>query len=147
MSVTYSFLDVSCGFTGPGIATQLGAGSGSAEEGITIAPTEDLNKMTIGADGSGMHSLHADKSAKITVRLLKNSPQNAVLSKAVAFQRASSASHGQNTITVTNSTSGDSHTLTGVAFRKIPDITYAKDGDVLEWEFDAIRWEQLLGGN
>lgn len=144
-SVTYSFLDVACGMVGPGIATQLGNGSGAAEEGITIAATEDVNKMDIGADGSGMHSLHADKSGTLTIRLLKNSPQNAVLSAAYAFQTASSASHGQNTFNVSNRVSGDSITATQCAFKKAPDLTYAKDGGTVEWEFHAVRIERLLG--
>jgi hypothetical protein len=144
-SVTYTFLDVSCGIVGPGLAANLGNGAGAAEEGITITPTEDINKMDIGADGSGMFSLHADKSGMATVRLLKNSPMNAVLSRASAFQRSSGASNGQNTITLTNRTSGDSITLSQVAFKKVPDLTYAKDGGINEWEFYAVRIEPLLG--
>lgn len=144
-SVTYSFLDVFAGIVGPGAAFSLGNGAAVAEEGITITPTEDINKMDIGADGSGMHSLHADKSGMVTVSLLKNSPANALLSAAYAFQTASSASHGQNTININNSVSGDSVTCTQCAFKKAPDLKYAKDGDMLVWEFHAVKIERLLG--
>lgn len=144
-SVTYSFLDVNAGIVGPGAAFSLGNGAAVAEEGITITATEDINKMDIGADGSGMHSLHADKSGQVTVRLLKNSPTNALLSAMFAFQTASSAAHGQNTININNSVSGDSITCTQVACKKAPDLTYAKDGGTVEWEFHAVRIERLLG--
>lgn len=144
-SVTYSFMDVNAGIVGPGGAFSLGNGSGNAEEGITTSATEDVNKMDIGADGSGMHSLHADKSGNVTVTLLKNSPVNAKLSALYAFQTAASASHGQNTINITNKQSGDSITCTQVAFKKAPDIAYAKDGGTVAWEFHSVRIERLLG--
>lgn len=145
MATTYSFLDVNAGIVGPGIACSLGNGAAVAEEGISIDPTEDVNKMDVGADGSGMHSLHADKSGEIVVRLLKNSPTNALLSIAYAFQTATSAAHGQNTINVNNDVSGDSITATQVAFKKAPPLKYAKDGDMVEWVFQAIKIERLLG--
>lgn len=145
MNITYSFLDVQASLVGPGVVAQLGNGAAVAEEGITIQASEDIDKMDIGADGAGMHSLHADKSGTFTVRLLKNSPINAVLSAAYAFQTAASASHGQNTVQVTNTASGDSITLTQCAFKKAPDLTYAKDGGLVDWEFNAVRIERLLG--
>lgn len=145
MQQAYSFLDVSAGIVGPGIAAQLGNGAGAAEEGISVAATEDLNKMDVGADGTVLHSLHADKSGMVTIRLMKNSPANAVLMAALNLQRASSAAHGQNTINITNRASGDSITCTQCAFKKWPDNTYAKDANILEWEFHAGRIEGLLG--
>ena len=68
---TYSFLDFSASIVGPGGAFDLGYGSGNAEEGVTVAMLEAKNTMTIGADGTPMHSLHAGKSGTITVTLLK----------------------------------------------------------------------------
>lgn len=73
MSDSYSFQDVTATLTGPSGDIDLGAGSANAEEGITIAYAGAKNTMTIGADGEGMHSLHADKSGVITVNLLKTS--------------------------------------------------------------------------
>lgn len=142
---TYSFLDVVAAIVGPGGVFNLGAGSGAAEEGITIEPTAEISTMTIGADGSGMHSLHGDKSGKLTVRLLKNSPTNALLSAMYAFQTASGSSHGQNTITIAGVVSGDVVTCQQVAFIKAPAITYAKDGGTVEWDFQAITIDRSLG--
>ena len=64
---TYSFLDTQASIQGPGGAFSIGAGAGIAEEGITVEPNVDQDTMTIGADGTGMHSLIADQSGKITV--------------------------------------------------------------------------------
>jgi hypothetical protein len=143
---TYSFLNVSCQMVGPGIAANLAAGAAASEEGITIEPSTEKNIMTIGADGKGQHSLVADDSAKVTIRLLKTSPQNAVLMTAYDLQTVSSALHGVNTMTVTDSARGDVTVLQAVAFRKKPVITYAKEGGMMEWEFDAIQANTVLGG-
>lgn len=142
---TYSFLDVACSLAGPGVLTSLGNGAAVAEEGITIAAAGDKNTMTIGADGAGIHSLHADKSGQVTVRLLKNSPQNPILSAAYAFQTSSGSAHGQNTIVVQDKSRGDTVTCTQCAFKKAPDLQYAKEADIIEWVFDAVKIERTLG--
>lgn len=134
---TYSFLDCQAAITGPGGTFSIGSGSGNSEEGITVEPAEEIDTMTVGADGQVMHSLHADKSGKVTVRLLKTSPVNALLSAMLAFQRISGANHGQNTITIKNIVTGDSITCQQTAFAKVPTITYAKDGGMNEWSFNA----------
>lgn len=99
----------------------------------------------IGADGEGMHSLHADKSGTVTVRLLKTSPTNAKLMAMFDAQTTSSSLHGLNLITVTNPVSGDVTTARNCAFKKRPPIKYAKDGDIIEWTFDAIKIDSVLG--
>lgn len=142
---TYSFLDVNCAISGPGAAFNLGAGAGNAEEGISVSPSQELDTMMIGADGLAMHSLHADKSGKVTIRLIKTSSTNAMLAAALAFQRASGANHGQNTITIVQKASGDTITCQQVAFAKVPDISYAKEGGIIEWEFNAGQIDVGLG--
>jgi predicted porin len=141
---TYSFQDVNATLVGTGVIN-LGYGAANAEEGITIEMGGDKNTMMIGADGEGMHSLHADKSGQITVRLLKTSPQNAKLMAMYAAQTAASNLHGQNTITITNSKSGDVTVGRECAFKKKPSIVYAKDGNIMEWVFDCIKIDTVLG--
>ena len=141
---SYSFLDVQCSLAGPGGALNLSEG-GIADEGITIAMSDDKTSMVTGADGSGMHSLHAAKSGRITVRLLKNSPKNAALVSLYNFQSTSSAYTGQNTITLSNPIWGDNFSCRQVAFAKLPDNVNAKDGGMMEWTFNAIYIDQKLG--
>lgn len=142
---TYSFLDTQCSMVGPGGVISLGAGSASSKEGISIEPAQDVNAMTMGSDGQGFHNLHADKSGRIMVRLLKTSPVNGQLSAMFSLQRASSAAWGQNTISLTNNTMGDAVTCQNVAFGRVPTLTYAEDGAFNEWRFDAISIDMGLG--
>lgn len=144
-SNVYSFLNFQCAITGPGGSINLGNGSGSSEEGVTFDPNGDISTMTMGADGSGMHSLHGDNSGKITVRLLKTSPTNKLLSAMYNAQKSDAANHGRNTISGTDTLRNDSWTCSQVAFTKAPGVTYAKDAGVLEWEFAAIVMERNLG--
>lgn len=145
-STTYSFLDVKAAISGPGGIINLGEGAGIAKEGITVDPSQDIDIMTIGADGGGMHSLVADKSGMVTVRLLKTSPQNQLLSAMVAFQRTSGAQHGQNTITIVDKARGDVITCRQSAFRRVPAINYGSDAGMLEWTFNVVEIDVTLGG-
>lgn len=142
---TYSFLDVQASLVGPTGTCSLGYGSAAAEEGISIDMSGDKNSMMIGADGEGVHSLHADKSGKVTIRLLKSSPQNAVLMAMFDAQTLSSALHGKNLITVTHSEAGDITVCRSCAFSKKPNLSYKKDADTVEWVFDSIKIDTILG--
>lgn len=144
-SFAYSFLDIVAAIKGPNGSFSIGSGAGVAEEGITIAMADAKNTMMIGADGQGMHSLHAGKSGTVTVRLLKTSPTNALLQDMYVADTASSATHGQNTIVIRDPTRGDVISCKGCAFQKFPDMAYAKDGNIVEWMWDSAEIDQLLG--
>jgi hypothetical protein len=92
-----------------------------------------------------MHSLHAGRSGKITVRLLKNSVTNALLSAMYNADTSSPAAHGQNVITISNVLSGDVLSGQGCAFSQQPTMTYAKEGAMVEWAFDVGRIDEHLG--
>ncbi len=142
---TYSFLDVQASIIGPGGAFSVGSDAGAAEEGITTAFVGEKNTMTKGAGAAGMHSLHASNAGKITFRFLKTSPVNAQLSALYNFQKSSSANWGQNVIMVSNTVRGDIVTGRQCAFAKHPDLTYATEGGMVEWEFDVVHLEELIG--
>ena len=142
---TYSFLDFQCAINGPGGSFSLGNGAGVAEEGLTFEPSEPISTMVIGADGTGQHNLSANRSGKITVRLLKTSPVNSLLAQLYAFQTSSAINHGQNTIVAEDTARGDQITCEQVAFAKAPPIVYAKLGPFLEWEFNGVLMDRVLG--
>jgi hypothetical protein len=142
---TYSFMSVQASIVGPGGAFSLGYGAAVAEEGITIEANAEKDILTIGADGAAMHTLVADDSAKVTVRLLKTSPVNAQLQALYDAQSLSASLWGQNVITVTNPASGDVIACRSVAFAKTPTKTYAKEAGMLEWEFNAGHHNAVLG--
>jgi hypothetical protein len=145
MAIAYSFADVSMTLVGPGGIVSLGYGSATAEEGITIEQAEDKDTMTVGADGEVMHSLHAGKHGAMTVRLLKTSPANALLQAMYDFQTLSSASWGLNVLVVTHVASGDTTSGRSAAFRRSPNLTYAKDGGINEWGFNVGKIDKVLG--
>lgn len=145
MSNVYSFLDVSATLVGPGGVISLGNGSGTSEEGITVTPAGEIGAMQVGADGYGQHTLHADKSGKVSVHLLKTSPVNKLLSALYAFQTATGAAYGQNTIVINDSSRGDVISCQQCGFAKAPDVNYGKDAGIMVWEFNAIRIERTLG--
>lgn len=145
MPIAYSFMDVAGTITGPGGVISFGFGDGTAEEGITIERAEDTDTMAVGADGTVMHSLHAGKHGTITVRVLKTSPVNSQLQAMYDFQRLTSATWGQNVISVSHIASGDQHTGRSVAFRRDAPSTYAKDGNINEWGFNVGMIDRILG--
>src|SRR5688572_2765379 len=120
---TYSFQDVAATLAGPTGVIDLGYGSAVADEGITIEAAGDKNTMTIGADGEGMHNLHADKSGTVTVRLLKTSPQNAKLQAMFDAQQLAPALWGNNVIIVRIPRTGEVTTARQCAFKKKTGIT------------------------
>ena len=142
---TYSFLDVTAAIAGPGGNINIGSGAGSAEEGITVEAHEDKNIMKLGADGAGIHSLVAGEASKVTIRLLKTSPVNALLSQMYNFQTLSSANWGNNVITIRDIARGDRVVLAQAAFAKRPPNDFAKEGKNIDWTFDAITTEVILG--
>lgn len=142
---TYSFLNTNATLAGPGGILNLGAGAAVAEEGITIEAVEDKNNMTIGADGQGQHSLIASNAATVTIRLLKTSPLNAQLMLMYDFQSASSSLWGQNIFTMTDSARLDATVVQSMAFKKKPTLTQAKEAGMMDWTFDGISANTILG--
>lgn len=141
---TYSFVDNNATLAGAGAVLDL-SGIGNSDEGISIEYADDTNTMTIGADGEGMHSLHASKAGTVTVNVLKTSPLNARLMALYNVQRNAAELHGQNVITINNAKTGETVVARQCAFRKPPANVYAKDGGTNAWVFDAIKIDQVLG--
>lgn len=141
----YSFLNVVAAIVGPGIALNLGAGAAVAEEGISIEPNEDKNTMIIGADGKGQHTLVASNGGLITLRYLKTSPTNGFLQLAYDLQSASSALWGQNLITISDTARLELSTAQNCAFKKKPVVVYDKAGPMIEWTFDSLAINSVLG--
>jgi hypothetical protein len=149
---TYAFQDVTAHISGPGGDFQLttydisGPETAAAEEAVTITWGEESNTQTIGADGSVMNSMHSARAGTVVFRLMKTSPNNARLQQMFHFQHQSSAYWGRNTITIENKALGDKYTLLGCAWVRIPTNTYAKVGNVLEYELHVAIIDSILGG-
>lgn len=143
---TYAFTDVTAAISGPNGSVDFGSGSANSEGGITVVMTGDKSTLSISADGNPMHSLHADKSGLVTARFQKTSPTNAVLSEMYYSDTESgSATHGRNTITITDIVRGDSITCRDCAFAKFPDVSYAREGGEMVWVWHAGKIDHVLG--
>jgi len=142
---TYSFLDVTASIVGIGLACSMGNEAGASEEGISIEMEGDKTNLTVGADGSYMHSLHAGNAGSVTVRLLKTSPYNAILMAAYNAQRITSAAWGKNVITINQNNSDDSIVCAGCAFTRQPNLDYAQDGGTVTWAFRSGKITGFLG--
>ncbi len=144
MGATYSFQDVNCSIEGPGGRLILSE-SGLADEGISIEMSDDKTSMATGATRGGMHSLHASNAGRVTVRLFKNSPLNRSLMEMYRFQGLSSANAGQNVISLSNAAWGDDHTCSECAFVRVPTNNNAKDGGMMEWTWNSLDIDSVLG--
>ena len=142
---TYSFLDVYGSIQGPGLFALFGNATGQSDEGISIEATEDANRMTPGASGEVMHALIGVNAGRIQIHVLKTSPLNAQLNQGLMFQRQSSATWGNNVITVTNPVTGDHVTCKQVAFTRQPPNSYGKEPTVITWELEAGHVYTQLG--
>ena len=145
MSGVYSFFDVTATLAGITGVVDLGYGASTAEEGISINMSEDKNDMKIGCDGNVMHSLRCGKSGQIAVHLLKVSPAAKVLQNMYNAQTIGAAFHGQNVFSMKQTAAGDVIIGRMVAFKKCPDTSYAKDGDILTWTFDVGAFDIIRG--
>lgn len=141
---TYSLTSVQGSIIGPGGNIPLGNSAAPAAEGITIGFKDELNTMTMGADGTVMHALHAARPGRVTCRYLKTSPTNALLSAMFNFQQSSPASWGQNVVEFIDVNRGDVITLSQASFVKPPEVTYDVEGKMNEWIFDGVL-SQVLG--
>ena len=132
---TFSFLDVQASLNGPGGQFLLSEG-GVANEGISITTNERVTTI-YGADGEFMHSLHAAKGGKVTVRCLRTGKINSDLSRIYAYNSQSSSNTGHDIISIRDIARGDSWVCAGCAIVKIPDNSYSTEGSVVEWVFNA----------
>lgn len=142
---TYSFQDVTATLVGAGLAITLGNEAGTSEEGISIEPSGQKNTMSVGADGSWMHSLRAGNPGTATIRLLKTSPENALLMAAFNAQRVSSSLWGKNIITLVQTNSIDTIVCAGCAFVNPPNFTYGTNGGIVNWGFMVGKINGQLG--
>ena len=142
---TYSFMDVTASLTGPTGVVDLGYGAAIAKEGITVSLANSRNTMTVGADGEGMHSLKADKSGTVTVRVLQTSSVNAKLQAIYNAQALSSSLWGNNVITIRNKANSETTVCRSCAFQKQGDITYSEEGQMREWVFDCVKIDTVTG--
>lgn len=146
MTGTYSLKDVMVSIVGPSGGVLLGGGLGGygPDDAIKVEPVNDKNTMTVGADGSVMHSLLAGEASTVTLTLLKTATANTVLMAMYNVDTQSGAIHGKNTIAI-NDVRGDAIANLSAAFKRRPDFVYNKEGGTMVWTWDAGLTVPVLG--
>jgi Bacteriophage KPP10, Structural protein ORF10 len=132
VSTSYSFDDSKVTIDGPGGSFLLGTGP---TESITICDS-DTYESTSGADGSIEH-IHKAGPTYITVKLVRASPVNALLSQLHRVNRQSSANWSRNTIKIVRH-GQDVTTCEGLAFADY-DRPSSDHGEQIWWEFIGSR--------
>src|SRR5271157_2183390 len=146
MATTFSFLDVVATLSDiNGNSISLGYGAGVSAEGITVEMIADKDILTIGSDGTPMHSLIASNAATILVRILKSSPTNNQLSVVYNQQKFNPSLWGQNVLSIRDILQGDVITAETVSFSKQPTVNYQESAGTQEWRFLAGSLTELLG--
>lgn len=145
---TYSFASVNAvvADAASGISVQIANGAGVSGEGITVAMNEEKATMSIGADGTPMHSVHKSKGGRIVVRIQKTSPTHAIIDQIYRYTaNAGGANYGQITITLNDLARGDVIVGSQCGIAKRPDLSYAVEGGAMEWVFNVGILEWVLG--
>jgi hypothetical protein len=81
----------------------------------------------------------------VNIRLQKISPVNQQLVQLIRTQRSSSAYWGQTTIAIRDMARGDVYNLAGCAWIRFPVNSYAKIGNVLDYELHVAQIDPNLG--
>ncbi len=132
MSTIYSFGDSEVTIDGPGGSFRLGA---DPTESITIRDSDTYESKS-GADGF-IERIHKAGATYITVKLLKTSPVNALLSQLHQVNRQSTANWGRNTIKIVR-LGKDVTTCEALAFANY-DGPSSDHGGQIWWEFIGSR--------
>jgi len=133
---TYSFLDsviiLAHSLIVPaGLITLSGEGIGKA----TVSMRDERTIMDTAADGSVMISKIAGNTGTVAIDLQQTSlGHKALLSLYNLVILADPTMWAQAALTMRNITDGTSHIATGVAFTKLPDKTYQKEGQHVTWQ-------------
>lgn len=146
-SNVYSFENCVAALAGLGGAFPIGYGAGNAQEGISmVGNVESKGIGLVGADGTIMPTLRASKMGRWTVKLLKTSPTNALLQALFNAQSTNPALWASNLLTLADNVRGDAFSLSQAWFTKQPDIVFAQDGNVNDWEFEGYHVQFLGAG-
>ena len=112
---------------------QLIQGLWDGDDAISIAPGADKGTGLIGADGSGIFSVSANKSATITIRLQHTSPTHRLLQQKLKRQQALASPATAFPVTAYDTSSGEGGTADRCFIQSAPTDTKGANATVREW--------------
>lgn len=119
---------------------------GLAQDGDAISVTFDEDHVTkaVGMDGEVARAMNANRTGKITVRLMATSLTNQLLSAAKELDAASGTAYYP--LTVKDASGLDIHFAKEAWILKTPDSSYSKEIGIREWVFDCGQLISNPGG-
>lgn len=121
---------------------QIIQGLWDGDDAISIAPIADKGTMLIGADGSALFSVSANRGATITLRLQHTSPTHRLLQQKLKRQQALASPATAFPVTAYDTSSGEGGTADKCFIQTAPTDTKGANATVREWvlvtgEFNA----------
>lgn len=121
---------------------QIIQGLWDGDDAISIAHITDKGTMLIGADGSALFSVSANRGATITIRLQHTSPTHRLLHQKLKRQQALASPATAFPVTAYDTSSGEGGTADKCFIQTAPTDTKGANATVREWvlvtgEFNA----------
>lgn len=111
------------------------------DDAIVVTPGADIGTGLIGADGSGIFSISADRSAQISVKLQHTSPTHELLHKKWKQQRARGANASSFSFVLKDKVSGEGGTADKCYIMSAPETQTGKAATVREWVLWTADWQ------
>lgn len=137
-AVAYGFRNVSFIYDG-----QKLDGFYEGDDSVTLTPNNPLITTVVGSDGKGVWNLGADRSAKLTLKLLKSSSANTLLATDLALLSVGQFSAKLVSI---NSTHGDFIAGGFFAVTSFPEDTkFGQKDDGVTWTLETTSLDIFPG--
>lgn len=135
-SSAYSFTNIAATVDG-----QQVQGLWDGDDVLTVAPgAETAGTGTIGADGSGIFSVSADRSAKITIKLMHTSPTHRLLTQKFKRQQALGSAAAGFPFSVIDASSGEGGSADRCFVLNSPTDSKNKTATVRQWVLWTADW-------
>lgn len=133
---TYSMLNVALHLDGVRVI-----GFGEGDDAIMIERNTELGTPQIGADGGSILSITADRTAKLSIKLLQTSPFNQYLQNKVARQRSGALTGITFPVGFVDMSNGESGGCTQALVQTEPAIQKGKNATERTWVIFCPCWE------
>lgn len=135
---TYSFEDTSVVISHPSFGSYSAYGTGLGS--VTVSKTNDVTTQDVASDAAVVISKHIKKNGTVAFEILQSSDFNSWLVKFTNYLEASATEEfARAVVTISNRSTGDSFTCTGVSHQKKPDRVYQSQAQNITWTFMAAN--------
>ena len=135
ISSAYSMINVAATIDGREVI-----GLWDGDDAIVVAPGADKGTGVVGADGSGIFSISANKSATITLRLMHTSPTHRLLRQKLQRQQALGARAASFPFTVIDTVSNEGGAAQKCHIMTEPSDQNGNNATVREWVLWTVEW-------